>query len=421
MCAVYHWATVAAGPKYGRICGFFAGWWNFFAWTFGWMGISSILANQVLAMYQLFHPDFALQRWHNYAVYVIMVWLSTLCVMFCNKFLPLVNRIGLFLILVGCVVSILVCAIMPSRTGAGYASNKTVWRDWDNQTGYTNDGFVFLAGMLNGAFAVGTPDCISHLAEEIPDPKRNVPRAMAAQLIIGFILALCYLIAVLYSVSSFEDLANATFATPLAEAYRQAMGSNDGSLGMLVVIFLPTLACEIGVCITASRMLWTLARDNATPFSQFLALVNHRHKNPFNATFASGCIATVLGCIYIGSSTAFAAFVGSFVVLTTMSYLCAILPHIVTGRKYIKPGPSRMPRGVAEVVFGLSSAYIITFVVIFCFPFALPVDATTMNYNSLIFGGLSILIGLWWLVIRSSYELPVMGLCLEPVLGISEI
>lgn len=31
---VYHWASITPGPRYGRICGFFAGWWNFFAWNF---------------------------------------------------------------------------------------------------------------------------------------------------------------------------------------------------------------------------------------------------------------------------------------------------------------------------------------------------------------------------------------------------
>lgn len=32
---VYHWASITPGPKYGRICGFFAGYWNVFAWIFG--------------------------------------------------------------------------------------------------------------------------------------------------------------------------------------------------------------------------------------------------------------------------------------------------------------------------------------------------------------------------------------------------
>ncbi len=32
---VYHWASITPGPKYGRICGWFAGWWNTFAWMCG--------------------------------------------------------------------------------------------------------------------------------------------------------------------------------------------------------------------------------------------------------------------------------------------------------------------------------------------------------------------------------------------------
>lgn len=45
-----------------------------------------------------------------------------------------------------------------------------------NLTGYSNDGFVFLMGMLNSAYAVGTPDCVSHLAEETPNPRVNIPK-----------------------------------------------------------------------------------------------------------------------------------------------------------------------------------------------------------------------------------------------------
>ena len=58
---------------------------------------------------------------------------------------------------------------MPSQTGAGYASDIFVWADWSNETGYSSDGFVFLAGMLNGAFAIGAIDCVTHIAEEIPE------------------------------------------------------------------------------------------------------------------------------------------------------------------------------------------------------------------------------------------------------------
>ena len=251
-------------------------------------------------------------------------------------------------------------------------------------------------GMLNGAYAVGTPDCVSHLAEEIPRPEINVPKAIAAQMIIGFITTLCYMIAIFFAISDPAALLSTSSTFPLAQIYRQATGSSAGTVGLLVVIFLPTVCTCIGTYITAGRTLWTLARDNATPFSGFVGRISNRWRNPFNATFICGCISTILGCIYVGSSTAFNAFVGSFVLLTTVSYLAAILPHLLSKRANVIPGPFWMKGWIGFTVHGISCLYIIVFVVIFCFPYALPVAAGNMNYSCVILGGLTVFIAIWW-------------------------
>jgi choline transport protein len=164
---VYHWASITAG-KYGRPCGYFAGWWNFLAWVFGAASISSILANQTVSMYALFHPEFVAKSWHVFISYLICTWLCCLTVMFGNKALPMVGNLGGFLIIAGVLICIIVCVVMPKVNGLPYASDDFVWREWQNLTGYKENGFVFVAGMLNGAFAVGSPDCVTHLAEEIP-------------------------------------------------------------------------------------------------------------------------------------------------------------------------------------------------------------------------------------------------------------
>ncbi len=45
--------------------------------------------------------------------------------------------------------------------------------------------------------------------------------------------------------------------------------------------------------------------------------------------------------------------------------------------------------------------------VIYCFPFGLPTDAGTMNYASLIWGGLTILVTTWWFIgARKGYPGP---------------
>ena len=83
---------------------------------------------------------------------------------------------------VGGLVTIVVIAAMPAQ----HASSASVWSAWDNATGWPS-GFAFLAGVLNGAFTIGTPDAVTHMAEEVPHPRRDLPKAIAAQIILGSI------------------------------------------------------------------------------------------------------------------------------------------------------------------------------------------------------------------------------------------
>lgn len=222
---------------------------------------------------------------------------------------------------------------------------------------------------------------------------------------IGFITGFLYLIAILYSIHDLEGVMSSTFNFPIAEIYRQATGSNGGALGLLIVAFIPTTITCIGCYMTAGRTLWTISRDRATPFPNWLGRVNRTTQNPFNATLTCGIVVTILACIYVGSTTAFEAFIGSFVQLSSLSYLAAILPHLLTKRSSVKPGHFWMGR-IGFVVNLLASIYIAAFVVIFCFPYIVPTDATSMNYACLITGGLTIFVGAWWLVRMRTYEGP---------------
>ena len=123
-----------------------------------------IAAAQAVSMYALFHPSFTPQRWHVFVAYLISTWMCAFPVLFANKILPMVNSLAGVLTVTGVLITIIICAIMPHQ----HATNSFIWRDWQNTTGYESNGFVFLLGMLNGAFSIGTPDVCSHLAEEVP-------------------------------------------------------------------------------------------------------------------------------------------------------------------------------------------------------------------------------------------------------------
>jgi choline transport protein len=391
---VYHWASVTPGKRYGRLSGYFAGYWNYLGWIFGSSSASAIVGNVCVQLYGVTHPDYASKPWHIFMGYIIMSWAACLAVCYANKFMPYLNIIGIFFIVLGGFITIVVCAALPGHGGRpGYASDAFVWRDWKADVGYS-DGFVFLAGMLNGAYAVGTPDLAAHLSEEIPRPHVNVPKAIGLAMGAGFLTAFLYLIALLYSIHDFDALSSSAF--PIAEIYAQATGSPAGAVGLLFLLLLPSVLTVVGCYITIGRGLWTLARDGATPFSDFLSKVSPARGMPFNATITCAILNTLLGCLYLGSATAFGALVGSFVTLTTASYTAAILPNLLTGRKNIWFGPFFMKGWLGFVMNGVACTYMIVFFIIFCFPYYLPTNAKSMNYSSLIFGGLTIFVTAWY-------------------------
>jgi hypothetical protein len=55
---------------------------------------------------------------------------------------------------------------MPGHGGRpAHATSSFVWTEWNADIGY-GAGFTFVAGMLNGAFAVGTPDVTTYVCPE---------------------------------------------------------------------------------------------------------------------------------------------------------------------------------------------------------------------------------------------------------------
>jgi len=177
---VYHWASLSPGPKYGRALGFFTGSLNFFGWLFDLASIVYIMSELVVQMYGLYHPNYTQQPWHVFVALLLITWICIAATVFFNKYLPYLQQFGLFVVLVGGLATLIVLAAMPKQ----HASNSFVWTDWQNNTGW-GSGFAFLAGVLNGAFTIGTPDAVTHMAEEVPHPRKDLPKAIAAQIILG--------------------------------------------------------------------------------------------------------------------------------------------------------------------------------------------------------------------------------------------
>ncbi|CCF42920.1 choline transporter [Colletotrichum higginsianum] len=209
----------------------------------------------------------------------------------------------------------------------------------------------------------------------------------------------------MYAIHDYDALFESPY--PIAEIYRQATGSAAGATGLLALVLICIGLTLIGLYITCGRTLWALARDGASPRPDVLGKVDHRLGMPMWSTVVSAVLVTVLGAIYVGSTTAFNAFVGSFILLSSSSYLAAILPNLLAGRKRVAYGPFHMRGWIGFAVNGFACAYMSVWFVIYCFPYALPTDAQSMNYACVIWGGLTAFVALWWFLgARKGYEGP---------------
>lgn len=112
---------------------------------------------------------------------------------------------------------------------------------------------------------------------------------MAAQMTSSFITTLVYLITLFYAITNFNDVLDLNAEFPLTPIYLQVAGSKAGAVGLTVVVFLPLVGSVMGSMLTSSRVCWTLARDDAVPFSHTLARVSPRWKNPFNSIIFIAC------------------------------------------------------------------------------------------------------------------------------------
>ncbi|KAK8061533.1 choline transport protein [Apiospora phragmitis] len=351
--------------RFGRVTGFFAGWINFYGWIFGLASLLQVTANIAVQMYATYHrATYAPAAWHVYAAYVLVLWLGTACVVFANRrVVPYTQHAGMLLVIVGGIVTITVVAAMPKR----HASNTFVWGSFaeNNLTGWPG-GVAFLLGVLNGAFTIGTPDAITHLAEELPHPRRDLPKVIGLQIGLGGLYAFVFAITLGYAITDLSALAG-------------------GTLALLLILLLSTACCNVGTLLTCSRTYWALARDGAVPLAGLFARVDEARSCPMTATLLVSGLATGLGAVALGSGAAFLDLSGSFIILTTVSYAVPLVANMATGRRYFPAGPFHMGRGwFGWVVNGLAVLFIVLFDVLFCFPFAIPTTTETMNYNSVI-------------------------------------
>lgn len=207
----------------------------------------------------------------------------------------------------------------------------------------------------------------------------------------------------MFSVQDYAALSDTNMVLPLSELFYQATSSRGGAFGLTFILFIALGPCVISSQLSTSRVLWAFARDRAMPYSSWWSRVSAREGVPFNAQLLVTAVNAALGCIYLGSSTAFNSMLGSAVTINNIAYLIPILTNLLTGRRNMYRGVFHMGRW-GFFVNAITVAWLLFAIVFFSFPYSMPATTETMNYTCVVVGGIPILILVWWFLGSKQYK-----------------
>ena len=167
-------------------------------------------------------------------------------------------------------------------------------------------------------------------------------------------------------------------------------------MALTLLILVITLFCSISITVAASRTTWAFARDKAIPGSRLWSKVDERHKTPIAALTLTTLVQMLLSLIYLGSSSAFNAFVSVGVVALAVSYGIPIALSMSTGRAGVNTAPWSFGSRVGWVINTVAVIWISFELVLFSMPPAIPIDASTMNYAIVVFVGFMTISAVWY-------------------------
>ena len=267
----YQWAARLASTDFG----FFVGWLLLLQFATGFPGICQTF---VVALLGLLGREADATTLVGFTVAVIS--LVTLIHLFGIRVAARVNDLGVYAELVGIILLVSVLAFFWLIGGAIRSENLV------KAVHHLGEGASRLSGLtlslLLGAWCLTGFEAAADLAEETKSPTATVPRAVMsshlAASLSGFVI-LSLLVANAGRIETGDGTGNV-----LMRILEGTMGSKMRSFVVLFVI-VSVFACAVAAMATASRLLFSMARDRILPFSAWIARVDVRSQTPRNAVW----------------------------------------------------------------------------------------------------------------------------------------
>ncbi|HEY1966840.1 MAG TPA: APC family permease, partial [Pseudonocardia sp.] len=224
-----------------------------------------------------------------------------------------------------------------------------------------------LVSSLMAAYVLVGFDSAGELSEETHSPRRIAPRTILRAVAASGFGGALLIVAALMAAPSLTDGKLASQGLPYVLTSR--LGTVTGKL-LLLDVAIAIFVCTLAIQTSASRMIFSMARDKVLPFSTRLAAVSRRTHTPLAPTVAAGVIAAALLAVNVGNPALFLALTSVCIMLMYLAYLMVTVPMLIqrlrgglatdecdeTGRPLFSLGRWGIPVNLVAVIYGLAMA-----------------------------------------------------------------
>jgi amino acid transporter len=273
--AMYHWAADLGGPG----AGWFVAWLNIFGLIAAQAGINYSCAQFILPFLGVASTPRSLLL-----MFAFILITQGLLNHYGVKLVAILNDFSVTVHIVGVVILVAALIFLAPKQPVSFLFQGI------NSNGRSFYWWAFVLGLLQAQWTYTGFDASAHMAEETEDPRRHAPwgivLSVAVSGVVGYLLLIALTLAIrgIPGVLAAKD-ADGNAIPAVIAILDTALGARAGN-AMAALASMAMWFCGLSCITSASRALYSLARDEGTPCSRLLRSVNPTHGTPAPAIWA---------------------------------------------------------------------------------------------------------------------------------------
>ena len=305
--ATYHWAADLGGKGWG--------------WLVAWLNILGLIAAQAginysCAQFILPFLNIPSTPFNLFCMFAFILLNQGILNHYGIRLVAFLNDLSVTVHIAGVALVVAALFLFAPKQPASFLFHAV------NSNGSSPYWWAFVLGLLQAQWTYTGFDASAHMAEETHDPRRRAPWGIVMSVgvsgVVGYLLLLAMTLAIksIPGVLAAKDAQGDQIPAVIA-ILQQALGAKAGNV-MAALASMAMWFCGLACITSASRALYSLARDHGTPCSERVRRVSPRHGTPAPAIW-----------LIVAASMAAMLWTKAVPVVTSLSTVALYLAYII--------------------------------------------------------------------------------------------